>query len=187
MPQIPNSTPQMNRAELMAAIHAKFPDFKLDRFAVVGMRGYYLNSMGKPGLNDRAMYDDALFLMSDDELHSFNANCDPSRYKPGIASLQPGVWKVYKFDIHGGKASQYPAICQRFGKVTVKRDGGKLDTGNFGINIHKGGYSTTSSLGCQTLPPTQWDRFYGTAERMAKAIYGKSYDKQVITYVLIEK
>jgi lysozyme len=95
------------------------------------------------------------------------------------------VWRVYKFDIHGGRSAQYPAICQRAGVVTVTRDGGKVDTGMFGINIHKGGYKGTSSEGCQTIHPDQWQRFYSTMERLAKSIHGDKYKSQVYAYVLI--
>lgn len=180
------NTPQLTRAELIALINKKHPDFNAPDFLIIGIRGYYKNSMGKPNVNDRAIYDDAIFLMTDNEFHAFNANCDPSKYHPGIANLKPGIWPCYKFDIHGGKSAQYPAICQRAGKVTVIRDGKGEDTGMFGINIHKGGYKGTSSEGCQTIHPDQWQRFINTANRLCEGVYGKNYKKEVLTYVLIE-
>lgn len=184
--KIPKTTPQLNRAELLSLLAQKHPELQLPAFAIIGIRGYYKNTMGKPDENDRAIYDDAIFILTENELHAFNANTDPSAYRAGIAKLNPGIYPAYRFDIHGGKKSQYPAICQRADKVTVTRDGGKVDTGMFGINIHKGGYNGTSSEGCQTLPPTQWDKFYLTAVRLAKSIYGDTYKSQTITYVLIE-
>ena len=45
--------------------------------------------------------------------------------------------------------------------------------GDFGINIHEGGYGTTSSLGCQTIPPDdQWATFIALAISEAKRIHG---------------
>lgn len=169
---IPSSTPKMNRTELVELINKHYPNYmndfwQIDKFATIWIRGYYKNSMGKVNKNDRAIYDDACFIMSVDELHSFNANTDPSKYQHAIATLKPNAYRgVYKFDNHNGSKGSYPAICQRLGKVTVIRDGKGEDTGMFGINQHKGGNKTTSSLGCQTIPPTQWDRFYATAKRL---------------------
>ncbi len=180
---IPSKLPQINRDELLALLKEHYPSFKLDKFAVIGLRGYYKDTMGKVGENDRAIYDDALFILTDTELHSFNANCDPSAYKAGIAKLKAGVWSVYKFDLHKGK---YMALCQRAGNVTVIRDGKGEDHGMFGINIHKGGYNTTSSLGCQTIYPSQWDRFIGTSQRICQSLFGAKYRVGTYTYVLID-
>ena len=183
---IPNKEPQMKRDQLLELLRSTYPNLVLPKFAIIGVRGYYKKSMGNPTKNDRAIYDDAMFILTDNELHAFNANCDPSKYDRGIANLKAGVWPCYQFDIHGGRTAQYPAICQRKGKVTVIRDGKGEDTGMFGINIHKGGHRGTSSEGCQTIPPTQWDRFYNTAVRLASGVYGVGYKKETITYILLE-
>lgn len=185
---VPNSTPKIVRTELHDAIIRRYPDYEYLPFQIIGIRGYYMNSMGKPGVNDRAIYDDAIILLTDTELHTFNANCDPSKYQKGIAKLKAGIWDCYAFDIHRGASAQYPAICQRGGKVTVIRDGRGEDKGMFGINIHKGSYHHTSSLGCQTIYPTQWDRFYATALRLAQKAYTmeKYKAKKDYRYILIE-
>ena len=183
MSKVPQKEPQINREELMKLIATHYPDFKLNKFAVIGLRGYYKDTMGKVGENDRSIYDDALIILTETEMHAFNGNCDPSIYRPGIAKLKAGVWPVYKFDLHKGK---YLALCQRAGNVTVFRDGKGEDTGMFGINIHKGGYNTTSSEGCQTSYPSQWDRFIGTATRICRSIYGDKFKSNVYTYVLID-
>ena len=179
----PAKIPQMNRDQLIELIIKTYPGVNFPPIVFVGIRGYYMRTMGDPTKNDRAVYDDAIFILTNNELHAFNANCDPAHYRPGIANLKAGIWAVYKFDKHNG---QYPAICQRAGKVTVIRDGKGEDTGMFGINIHRGGSNVTGSLGCQTIPPNQWDRFMGTANRLALAVYGVNYMKQVYTYVLID-
>ncbi|MCK7558716.1 hypothetical protein MKQ70_28485 [Chitinophaga sedimenti] len=60
------------------------------------------------------------------------------------------------------------------------------DTGMFGINIHRGGYNTTSSLGCQTIHPTQWDSFINLAKDQASRIWGQRWNKEVVPYILID-
>lgn len=160
-----------------------------DEVVVVGVRGYYKDSMGKPGQNDRGIYDDAIFLVGPDHFSSYNGNTDPSGYRKGwgtgaskgMASLAPGVWSVYKLDLHNGA---YTALCQRAGEVRVMRDGVNgpyPDTGYFGINIHRGGDGTTSSLGCQTIVPEQWTSFIENVKRLLK-----DTGQVVVTYILVE-
>lgn len=130
--------------------------------AMLAVRGYY-KKMGKnPRKNDIAVYDDAMFVWSANGYYAFNANTDPSITRPGIATLKPGVWQ-YRLGIHNitkAKSRQYPALVQA-APVTVIRRGKGEDTGWFGINIHRGSRTNTSSLGCITLPPDgNWDSFY---------------------------
>ncbi len=190
----PAARPRASRAQVIAAVKRLYPNVVFDgRLTVVGVRGYYRDTLGAVGRNDRAMYDDALFLISDDAFVAFNGNTDPSGFRAGsgrgagkgMASLNPGVWPVYRFDLHNG---QYLALCQRAGQVTVTRDGRPPypDTGMFGINIHRGGVRTTSSEGCQTIPPDQWPAFIATAQDQAKRAYGPDWKGEVITYVLLE-
>jgi lysozyme len=191
---LPAARPRVSRADLISAVHRAHPahDFA-GRLTVVGVRGYYRDTLGAVGRNDRAMYDDALFLVSDDAFVAFNGNTDPSGYRSGrgtgagkgMASLNPGLWPVYRFDLHQGK---YLALCQRAGVVTVTRDGTPPypDTGMFGINIHKGGVNGTSSEGCQTVPAAQWPAFIATAQDQAKRAWGADWRTEVITYVLLE-
>jgi hypothetical protein len=187
---IPPSRPRLTQKELFERIHAAFPGFTPPPFFLCGDRGYYLDSMGAPGKNDRSIYDDALFLVTPNAFAAFNANTDPSAYRAatskrkGMAVLQPGIWPCYQFDTHNGSAP-HPAICQRKGPVTVLRDGGELDTGMFGINIHRGGYRGTSSEGCQTIPPAQWEGVYWLAKSEAMRLFGTRWNKETITYVLL--
>jgi hypothetical protein len=162
---IPPSRPKIARSRVAEILDANGCD--LTKVNLLGIRAYYLDSMGKPGVNERGVFDDALIWFTPSETAKFNANCDPSRYRKGwgfgaekgMASLKSGVWS-YKTGIHYGKIPH--AAFRQAGKVTVIRDGTKgvyEDTGFFGINIHRGGRAGTSSLGCQTLPDSMWSEF----------------------------
>lgn len=167
MPAIaPATRPRITRAEVEKLLARN----RVERdVALVGIRGYYLNTLGAPGQNDRGIYDDAICVISQQAFVTFNANVDPSVHRRAIAVLQPGVW-LYKLGIHGlsrPKSQQYRALVQA-APVTVLRDGVGADSGWFGINIHRGGNTTTSSLGCQTLPPPQWPAFIALVESEMK-------------------
>jgi GH24 family phage-related lysozyme (muramidase) len=161
----PKSKPQITRAEVEKYLASNGIDMKKEKMALLGIRGYYLDSMGKKGANDLGLFDDCLVWIDQESMATFNGNVDPSRYRKNVASLKVGVWR-YKKGNHGSKAyGSYPAYRQA-DDVTVLRyvDGKawKADTGKFGINIHhgsKGSGNGTSSLGCQTIPFSQWDAF----------------------------
>lgn len=162
-----------------------------DAVAVVGIRGYYLATMGDPSRNDRGFYDDAIIVFSPSCHVAFNANVDPGAWRKGIASLKPGVWR-YKPGTHGLSrplSQRYPAFVQAM-PVTVLRDStGDAhghpdpapyeDTGMFGINIHRGGIKSVSSLGCQTVPPLQWGAFHALLSEQLKR-----YNQKTFPYVL---
>jgi hypothetical protein len=169
--------PKLTQAEAQILLN---PFNLTDIVQVLGIRGYYKQTMGNPVKNDRGIYDDALFILSPDIFAAYNANTDPSVYRPGIATLTLGVWR-YKPGKHKINSPQgYPAFVQN-AKVTVHRDGEPEDTGWFGINIHRGGYNTTSSLGCQTIYPTQWESFRSTVNDQLKR-----YNQRDFPYILIE-
>ncbi len=145
---------------------------------LVGIRGYYHDDHGD---NRRGIYDDALFLISPNLFAAFNANTDPTISREGVAVLEPGLW-WYKLGIHGLSrplSKRYEALVQA-AEVTVRRDRTGLDTGEFGINIHRGQPDNTSSLGCQTIVPDQWDNFIGLIRQELKRIG----DQHIIPYSL---
>lgn len=176
---MPISRPGIRRSKVEAILLAHGVD--INHPAILGVRGYYLNTMGVAGKNDVGKYDDAVIVISPTAYVTYNANCDPSLHRYRMANLCEGVWK-YRVGVHGISRPaylRYKALTQA-AEVTVDRDGAGPDTGYFGINIHRGGEAGTSSLGCQTLPPSQWNSFIELVESELERS-----DRQVIPYCLV--
>lgn len=179
---IPSSTPKASLARVTKAIvKAKLAGEPL---VLVGVRGYYRDTMGEVGKNDRGIYDDALFIVSANHFTSWNANTDPSAWRKGIASLALGVHR-YKRGNHGisKPGGGYPAFrpATKNEELPVTRDGVSVPWAGVAINIHRGGNNTTSSLGCQTLPPVQWDSFYAALSGEMKRHNVKDFPYLLIT------
>ena len=178
---IPNSRPQQAKEKTLAMVIRAGIE---DRVALVGIRGYYADSMGIKGKNDRGLYDDAINLLSPSVHATFNANTDPSIYRKGIAVLKTGVHRVRKGN-HGisKPGGGYPALRPANAKeeLPVTRDITGDDMG-IAINIHKGSYKSTSSEGCQTIYPSQWDGFINL-------VYSEMnrYNQKTIPYLLVEQ
>ena len=176
---LPASKPKLAPEKVRAIAIEMGLDTKKYPVYIVGVRGYYLDSMGRKGMNDRGLYDDAIFIVGPDRVIPFNGNTDPNGYRKGkgfgptkgMATLKPGIHYGWKLDYHKGL---YPALCQRMANVTVVRDGDPPyeDTGYFGINCHRGSYSRTSSEGCQTLPPQQYEEFILVLAIELTLVYG---------------
>lgn len=151
-----------------------------DLACVVGIRGYYSEK------NERGIYDDAMFIYGPECLVAFNANTDPSRAKDKVATLEPGVYEYVKGNHGISGPSPYPALRQ-YSNVRVRRDGEDQIfednvSNRFWINIHRGGYTTTSSEGCQTIYPDQWESFISLAYRIM------SENKMTkIKYILVDE
>lgn len=168
--------------------------------ALLGVRGYYRDTMGQQGTNDVGIYDDAMFLVAPKVFIAVNANTDPSRlgWNPSIgkpyAMLMPGLW----YFIMGPHKGKIPALRQAdedealdhnipdHGHFSVWRskDGrlpAPVDKNYHAINIHRGGEQTTSSWGCQTIPPDQFLHFMDNVWAAAKTTHQKR-----IPYFLID-
>lgn len=179
---IPKNRPQQKRQDTERQLKSAGVS---DPVCLVGVRGYFRDTMGAVGKNDVGIYDDALILVSPNVHAAFNGSVDPSRLgynanarKP-MAQLKPGVYR-YKLGQHGiSRGNPYKALVQA-GPVTVLR-GQSEETGYFGINIHRGGIRTTSSEGCQTLPPAQWPAFIALVDSELKRNNAKT-----LSYVLTQ-
>lgn len=181
---IPPKRPQQPREKTLEQLIAGGWDATRYPVALLGVRGYYRDTMGVEGRNDRKLYDDAIFLVSPNGGYlAFNANTDPGAFRAGIANLMPGVWK-YRVGIHGiSKPAnrRYTALVQA-APVTVRRDERTMTySGMFGINIHRGSRMSVSSEGCQTIWPGQWQEFIDTVRRVLR-----ENGQETIPYVLIE-
>lgn len=185
MSNVPNSRPQLSKQDAVDLID-KHASGKLYATGVMllGIRGYYRDSMGKPGANDRGIYDDAMCVIWPEGFKTFNANTDPSVFRAGIASLLPGLYE-YKKGKHGisrpggGYAAFRPATAGE--QLPVMRDGVIDPKPGVAINIHRGSYNSTSSEGCQTVYPDQWAEFQ-------PLVYGlmSQYKQATIYYLLVE-
>lgn len=173
---IPKSKPQATRQLVLAkAALAWAQEYSIKpppAIFVLAVRGYYANSLGGPG-NDLGMYDDAFFIVDAKSMSAWNGNTDPSRYglRPEggrhMARLKTGCW-WFRPLTHRRK---YQAFGQGSSPVTVERiksDGSIAitESGQFGINLHRGGINGTSSEGCCTLPPDQWEDFRSELNRV---------------------
>ncbi len=172
-------------------------------------KGYDVNIIGvrnnAPNIADKVtnVFDDYITISFKDEngveqFYCWNATVDPGKKgvqqfsnKNGVARLVPNQYRgVWAIDKHQGK---YTALCQRNGNVTVYRDADKnltfdesrLDTGMFGINIHKAGQDSTWvenwSEGCQVFKRVKdFDEFMKICQK-ARKIWGNKF-----SYTLIE-
>ena len=188
-------TPQLPEKDIRAIVAAN--GVPANEVSVVAIRGYYLDSMGKPGNNDRQIYDDAMFIVTPSDILRFRANTDPNGYrkghgtgsKKGMAMLKTGI-HLYGTGKHKGRLAFRQ--CESF---TVIRDGNPPyeDTGMHAINLHSGGYNSTSSLGCQTIPKSTWPdfqpRLYALLERYDNPLRKNDWGAIVpsFNYILIDE
>lgn len=182
--QRPAAKPKIQPSRVVQLIERHGHSVEEEKLVIVFVRGYYLDQMGRRGQNDRGMYDDGVALVGNDGVFAtFNGNTDPSKYESGIASVVPGSYR-YKIGVHGlskPPARRYLALVQK-SEVTVARDGGETESGFFGINIHRGGENSTSSLGCLTLLPAQWPGFFDQVKRAMSRL-----GKQDVLVLLVDE
>jgi hypothetical protein len=168
-----------------------------DGVAVVAIRGFDLGA-GKPGANDRMIYDDAHFIVWPHGIAAFSGNTDPNGYRKGrgagdekgMAMLKTGI-HIFGTGLHKGTLAFRQ--CEVF---TVIRDGDPPypHKGWHAIDWHAGGNTSTSSLGCQTNPAAIFQSevrplMYSLLERFDNPMRKNDRDQLVrsFDYVLIDE
>lgn len=170
-------------------------------------KSYDVNIVGvrnmKTGDKVTNVFDDYITISFKDEkgvwqFYCWAATTDPGKKgvmefhnKKGVARLIPNQYRTkWSIDKHQGK---YDALCQRNGDVDVWRDSDRdlifekmlVDTGMFGINIHKAGQDSTWvenwSEGCQVFKRVKdFDVFMSICKKAAK-IHGNKFSYTLIT------
>lgn len=154
-----------------------------DPVKVVAIRGYFKDSMGKAGENDRGIFDDAMILMGPNYFKTFNANTDPRITKDGVGLLLPG-WHLFKQGWHGyGKTTGHIAFRTANARevLPVLRDGQAGIKEGVTVNLHRGGQYNTNSIACQTVIADQWLEFQRDAYKLMNM-----EGQKVLPYLLLE-
>lgn len=181
--------PKINDAETDMLVRQHFTAATEPVILLVGIRGYFLNTVGKPGVNDFNLYDDAMIVRHrGDNVATFNANTDPSQQKTGLAQLSTGIYTFYRGK-HKGRIDAFRAYPEGV-KLPCKRETahGSWEGEAQYINIHDGGDYDTWSAGCQTLPGASskkyGDQFAAFRDLVYRLMREAKQDK--VTYLLIE-
>ncbi|HEY0866630.1 MAG TPA: hypothetical protein VGE01_04605 [Fimbriimonas sp.] len=151
-----------------------------DPVAVVGISG------GKIGV-----YDDRFYHVIRGDVTEYPGNVDPSKLDRGRATLERMRVFHWRAGIHGlskPPGRRYAAFVQAE-QVTVIRYQIGADTGMFGINHHRGGVASTSSLGCQTYPPNVWEdarrRLYKALGASESEVLARKSSGKPFPYVVV--
>lgn len=180
---IPKERPQRGESDLLK-IANHFFDGDLPIITVIGIRGYYLNSQGKPNVNDLETYDDAIFTLIRGRLvGAYNANTDPSKTHADMAMLKEGIYQFYK-GMHKNKYWAFRAYPEGVKLPCQRQDSHGIwhDSLCQLINIHMGYFNTTGSAGCQTIIKTQFPEF---RDKVYNAMSVNA--QKTITYLLVSE
>ena len=180
---IPKERPQRGESDLLKIANDRFSGI-VPAVTVIGIRGYYLNSQGKPNVNDLETYDDAFFTLINSKLiGAYNANTDPSKTHADQAMLDEGIYHFAKGK-HKGKYWAFRAFPEGVKLPCSRQDKHGIWYNSLCqlINIHMGYFNTTGSAGCQTVIKTQFPEF---RDKVYHAM--DMYVRQTMTYLLISE
>lgn len=175
------------------------------------LKGYFNLNIGGIRTNDQTtnIFNDWIFCFYWAEKNGgvvpqffmWEATTDPGLYylnNPlnvnGTAILKEGQYKdTFAIDYHHGS---YLALCQRLAPVTVYRDrnkdnaldfNGLIETGFFGINIHRASYASIVgmvgkfSAGCQVFKNPGHFKDFMTIAQSAADIWGNKFTYTLLT------
>lgn len=192
--------------EQAQAIIAKFPELT-DKFIILGIRGGDANGTNQVGIYDDiiAIVTPDFFKAYNANTDPSRLYDGVAVLQPGVYQYIKGLHgmrhlnlsniddrTIYnKLETSGkdvaptpGRILPYWAFRQH-SNVTVLRQGATKPVtdspgSRFWIDIHRGGYKTTSSAGCQTIFPDQWEDFRNHGfDAMI------SYKQPIVSYLLV--
>lgn len=183
---LPNR-PKINDAEVDKIARFYFSD-NLPPVLIVGVRGYFLNTVGRPGVNDLNVWDDAILVYENGQLlRTFNANTDPSKSKQNLAMLDPGVYQFYKGK-HKGRILAFRAYPEGVRLPCKRQDFSGVWRKSLcsAINIHDGALYDTWSAGCQTIVNQPPHRQFNEFRDLVYTLMDR-HRLETVTYLLIEE
>lgn len=188
MPVIPKSRPQKSKSEVEAILEPLLGTLPEKKFPLVafGLRGYYADTFGVKGKNDRGQWDDAIGWLDrrTGGFQIWNGNTDPTaKFKEGLGQIHAPQILYFRIGKHKGR----PAFRQA-ATFLVDRDGanGPVKASiDCAFNWHDSlnPIKTTSSEGCQTMPKDQFKaaREYGYV--VVRQYYPKT---ETFPYLLVD-
>lgn len=182
---IPNR-PKINDAETDKIAKYFFPKV-IPELLVIGVRGYFLNSVGKKNANDTGWDDGIIVYENGTLIKTFNGNTDPSKVNSDLAMLDTGVYQFAK-GTHKNRIKAFRAYPEgvRLKCKRQNRNGVWKESLCSAINFHDGGLSDTWSAGCQTIinqgKQKQFDEFRDLVYKLMT-----KHTLKTFTYLLIEE
>lgn len=187
MAKATSKKPQQGREETIALLADLLKQLPEEDYPLVafGIRAYYRDSMGKPGVNDRGIWDDAngwLERTGDKMYAIFVANCDPTvAHRKGVGSIHAPQIVHFKIGLHKGRQ----AFRQAAPMLVVRDDiGTVIAPVDCAFNWHDSLSEGTSSLGCQTNPK----EIFPAVRELGYMLVRKHYPKTLtFPYLLVAR
>lgn len=181
--------PQITDERLKDIIAASPFSYPGGYVSLVGLRGYFANSVGIKGANDVNVYDDAMLVLENQQIVGrYNANTDPSKQE-GRAHLLPGIYTFYR-GRHKNRIDAFRAYPEGVvWKCERMQNGVMIPSTCSYINIHDGGITNTWSEGCQTLPGAKaasvWENQFAEMRDLVYKLM-RQHSQLVVGYLLLD-